>query len=252
MTFGVLGLLAVAGRMKRGSFAWENKKTNNAGVARAWSEGRDAHNSNRSFWTNGEDLYSYNLKIGETVDGVKRLYDFSAKSGMKVSATTSKHVGFAKPYAELWTPPGTSKTLLGLSKPKRITGSSARGRAEHGNRWGDGPNSLGGNRTNNAGVARSWSHGRAAHNNNQSYWTDGKDIYSYELKIGETRSGGTKVLWDYTAAGGDFRSMTTSTKHVCNARSYADEIWSPPSDETRNTLLGTVSVNPSKRMWPRY
>ena len=42
-------------------------------------------------------------------------------------------------------------------------------------------------------------------------WTDGNDLFSYGLKIGETR-GNTKVVFNYTASG-EYRSKTTST-HV--------------------------------------
>jgi len=42
-------------------------------------------------------------------------------------------------------------------------------------------------------------------------WTDGQDLYSYDLKIGETR-GIQKVVFNYTAKG-EYQSQTTST-HV--------------------------------------
>jgi hypothetical protein len=42
-------------------------------------------------------------------------------------------------------------------------------------------------------------------------WTDGNDLFSYGLKIGETR-GVQKVVFNYTRSG-DFKSQTT-TKHV--------------------------------------
>ena len=42
-------------------------------------------------------------------------------------------------------------------------------------------------------------------------WTDGNDLFSYGLKIGETR-GAQKVVFNYTASG-EYRSQTTST-HV--------------------------------------
>ena len=42
-------------------------------------------------------------------------------------------------------------------------------------------------------------------------WTDGKDLYSYGLKIGETR-GAQKVVFNYTRSG-HFKSQTTSV-HV--------------------------------------
>ena len=42
-------------------------------------------------------------------------------------------------------------------------------------------------------------------------WTDGNDLFSYGLKIGETR-GAQKVVFNYTRSG-HFKSQTTST-HV--------------------------------------
>ena len=42
-------------------------------------------------------------------------------------------------------------------------------------------------------------------------WTDGNDLFSYDLKIGETR-GAQKVVFNYTRSG-RFFSQTTST-HV--------------------------------------
>ena len=42
-------------------------------------------------------------------------------------------------------------------------------------------------------------------------WTDGENLFSYGLKIGETR-GAQKVVFNYTASG-EYRSKTTST-HV--------------------------------------
>ena len=42
-------------------------------------------------------------------------------------------------------------------------------------------------------------------------WTDGDNLFSYGLKIGETR-GAQKVVFNYTASG-EYRSKTTST-HV--------------------------------------
>ena len=49
-------------------------------------------------------------------------------------------------------------------------------------------------------------HGRAGH-----VYTDGQDLFSYGLKIGETR-GAQKVVFNYTRSG-QFESQTTST-HV--------------------------------------
>ena len=56
--------------------------------------------------------------------------------------------------------------------------------------------------------------GKPARNHRESFWTDGKRIYSYELQIGDTAEDNKKVVKDYTAKGSyGFRSMTTS-QHV--------------------------------------
>lgn len=52
--------------------------------------------------------------------------------------------------------------------------------------------------------------------------TDGYDLYSYNLKIGYTDNL-LKVALNYTAKGGIFYSMTTST-HCNKAKEHADEI----------------------------
>jgi len=66
----------------------------------------------------------------------------------------------------------------------------------------------------NALVAEAWALGKPARNHRESFWTDGKRIYSYELQIGDTAENDKKVVKDYTAKGSyGFRSMTTS-QHV--------------------------------------
>ena len=66
----------------------------------------------------------------------------------------------------------------------------------------------------NALVAEAWALGKPARNHRESFWTDGKRIYSYELQIGDTSETDKKIVRDYTAKGSyGFRSMTTS-QHV--------------------------------------
>ena len=62
----------------------------------------------------------------------------------------------------------------------------------------------------NEQVINSFLYGRPAHAGNLR--TDGTTLYSYNLKIGEWTSSGV-IVYDFTATGGDFRSMTTS-QHV--------------------------------------
>ena len=66
----------------------------------------------------------------------------------------------------------------------------------------------------NALVAEAWALGKPARNHRESFWTDGKRIYSYDLQIGDTAENNKKVVKDYTAKGSyGFQSMTTS-QHV--------------------------------------
>jgi len=62
----------------------------------------------------------------------------------------------------------------------------------------------------NADVINSFLYGRNARGLNLS--TDGTALYSYRLKIAEWTSNGV-IVYDFTATGGDFYSMTTS-QHV--------------------------------------
>jgi hypothetical protein len=80
-------------------------------------------------------------------------------------------------------------------------------------------------RTNNRGVIKCWSEGQPAHSGKRALTTDGKALYSYDLKIG-MRAGSTCVVADYTAATDSFRSHTTSV-HVGLAKCVADLVMHP-------------------------
>jgi hypothetical protein len=67
----------------------------------------------------------------------------------------------------------------------------------------------------NRNVIKAWMNGEKAINGRKSLHTDGIRLYSYRLLIGVNVKG-TCYLGDYTA-GGEFRSMTTST-HIGRAR----------------------------------
>ena len=67
-------------------------------VGKAWSAGKAASANN--FSTNGHDIYSYALIIGKTVGGKKVAIDYTKAGGHKMSATTTKHVGIAKKFAD--------------------------------------------------------------------------------------------------------------------------------------------------------
>ena len=79
-----------------------------------------------------------------------------------------------------------------------------------------------GNKTNDR-VVYSWINGKPF--KSLSMKTNGKDLYSYKLKIGTTTDDHCKNVLDYTTRGLGFYSVTTST-HVGMAKKYADIITS--------------------------
>ena len=91
-------------------------------------------------------------------------------------------------------------------------------------------------RTTNKEVAKSWGSSKRAANHTGAYWTDGKDLYSYNLRIGTTTKEGKKVLLDFTAGSGFYRSQTTSN-HVGKARIYATAIMNPSVASSVDDLL---------------
>ena len=78
----------------------------------------------------------------------------------------------------------------------------------------------------NSEVPSYWEKGIPARNSNGSFWTDGKRIYSYQLKIGE-RQGNTLIVYNYMANGGGVFISTTTSKHVSYAKSVADKVVNP-------------------------
>ena len=67
-------------------------------------------------------------------------------------------------------------------------------------------------------VIEKWKRGQPALNHRKSlasvFRPDGSaELYSYDLKIGHRTAGGACIVANYTAPGGDFKSMTTS-QHV--------------------------------------
>ena len=91
-------------------------------------------------------------------------------------------------------------------------------------------------RTNNEDVAKNWANGEAASNHGKNYLTDGESLWSYNALIGITTKNGQKVLGEFTAAGGQFLSMTTSTKHVSPARRVACAVVAP------ETLMDYIEI----------
>ena len=72
----------------------------------------------------------------------------------------------------------------------------------------------------NDAVVRAFSRGERARAG--ALRTDGRSLWSYDLKIAEKTLAGV-VVADYTSPGGAFRSQTTST-HVNLAKRVADTI----------------------------
>jgi len=75
-------------------------------------------------------------------------------------------------------------------------------------------------------IAQKWKSGSPAKNHNNSFHTDGKNLYSYNLLIGRTTDANYKVLFNYTKECNSFISQTTS-QHVRYAKSSADHFLHP-------------------------
>lgn len=75
-------------------------------------------------------------------------------------------------------------------------------------------------------VISNWTKGKAAKSSNGALSTDGRDLFSYNLRIGYRSPAGVCIVADYTSPGGGFHSSTTSC-HVGKARSVADHIMHP-------------------------
>ena len=68
-------------------------------VVNKWAQGNEGFT--RSLRTDGNSLYSYNLRIGITgPDSEKIVFDFSSPGGNFKSQTTSTHVGLASRHAD--------------------------------------------------------------------------------------------------------------------------------------------------------
>ena len=83
---------------------------------------------------------------------------------------------------------------------------------------------------NNHNVIKSWVRGFPASNfgskGNTTLSTDGRNLYSYKLKIGYTTEKGNKVVKLYNASTDNFKTMTTS-RHVSLATVQADKTIAP-------------------------
>jgi hypothetical protein len=76
----------------------------------------------------------------------------------------------------------------------------------------------------NSQVVKAFAAGRPAAGGNLR--TDGKNLWSYQLKIAALTPKGKVVVGDFTAPGGDFHSVTTS-RHVSLTKTVADLVMLP-------------------------
>ena len=83
-------------------------------VVNNWAQGNEGFT--RALRTDGNNLYSYNLRIGITgPDSEKIVFDFTSGGGKFMSQTTSTHVGLARQYA-VTIHPGDSPIAEAMSK----------------------------------------------------------------------------------------------------------------------------------------
>ena len=80
----------------------------------------------------------------------------------------------------------------------------------------------------NKEIPYAWKRNITAKNYNNTFHTDGINLYSYRQLIGTTNIYGFKILYDYTKNSNCFISNTTST-HVGYAKPFSDEILHPNS-----------------------
>tara|TARA_B110000211_G_scaffold230872_1_gene291297 strand:- start:522 stop:803 length:282 start_codon:yes stop_codon:yes gene_type:complete len=91
------------------------QKVPNREVATLWSRSEEARSHTKQFWTDGKNLFSYNLRIGTTTtEGKKIVFDFTSPAGHFTSMTTSQHVGLAKPHADTVMSPSIADSIDSL------------------------------------------------------------------------------------------------------------------------------------------
>ena len=78
---------------------------------------------------------------------------------------------------------------------------------------------------NNTKVVQAWINGEDARNHRETFTSSNGRLKSYDEVIG-VNMGGTCIVRDATARGGQFYSQTTSC-HVGMARSKANIVWHP-------------------------
>lgn len=90
----------------------------NIDILKAWANDNPASSYNGNLRTDGIGLWSYDLKIGTTIDQRKVIADYTAKSGNFYSQTTSCHVGISRRFADTIVHP----TFFTQSKLDKVQG----------------------------------------------------------------------------------------------------------------------------------
>ena len=81
----------------------------NSDVAESWKHDKSANGSTTT--TDGQNIYSYNLRIGYTDENNQKVaIDYTTTGGSFYSMTTSKHVSYAKRYADIVILPKDTET----------------------------------------------------------------------------------------------------------------------------------------------
>jgi hypothetical protein len=78
----------------------------------------------------------------------------------------------------------------------------------------------------NEQVIKAWGYSNIANSHTGSLTSNGDELRSYGLLIGFTTAQGAKIVLDYTAPAGHFRSQTTSC-HCGRAKVVSDVVINP-------------------------
>ena len=79
----------------------------------------------------------------------------------------------------------------------------------------------------NIEVINAWNRSRSAVNRNKALRTDGDRLWSYRLCIGRSDEEGNKIIFDFTAKGGQSVSNTTSQHVGLAKRNSSAEVMRP-------------------------
>lgn len=94
---------------------------------------------------------------------------------------------------------------------------------------------------NNHDIIDAWIANKSIYRKGKALSTDGDHLFSYSTPIGYTNKQGKKVVWDYTATGGNYLSTTTS-QHVGMAMAKAELVRNTTIDDEEAPIEIPVSV----------